>query len=590
MKATGGNGTISAYCLKMVKYESVQLYSNFRLTFDEYTKTMKRFPLDTHLVNFAITFTPVFMYCSENKNYYELKVGDNKGKTLKIKGYYYPKVKALQHFPLHSYVSVDERILDFDIIPESLSISKCDYGIRNSGVYSNRKTALTISFSLYRLITAPFINLFLPIYVIAFLVPFALFFRQDIESATRIVDCNFAKVINETNTYKVTGCAPQPDDRVADFDLTATYLSTLLLTLVAHRHVISQSQVAAIAFTTCDRDFLFSLILIVVQMIGFVLSEITKKDSPLEAKNQHVFYIEEALILVIWILPRCYILLSSGDRVSRRTKPMLWSEYLELRSGRDLFGLQTTKVKQKTFFSSSIKLIAGYCSQQTKKAEVVAIPIDDLYRIRLYDDEQAREVLLEINMNPFFQEEYTEGLTEENVKGIKIVYSYAKSKKLFLEVEILWIKKEDYKIDKKTKLRRYTKSKLEKLNEHLSELSCLTKGQARWLYYLSCGAEIYGMFAGNGTPLGLYSWKEIFKDWSICGVCKRLFYSMYILLCKEWGPCGIGRRISETWTRMQEDRKLLDAVLFLLKSQPVPKLCAETKEKIEGFFPPKKKQ
>jgi len=535
-KATEGNGTASSYYLKMVRYESVQLYHKFRISFDGYTKNITRFPLDTHIVNFGITFTPVFMYCSKNKDYYELKVGDNKGKTLKIKGHYYPKVKTLEHFPLHSYTSVDERILDFDIIPESLSINKCDYGIRNSGEYTNKKVALMISFSLYRLITAPFINLFLPIYVIAILVPFSLFFREE-------TDCDDGNGNGNRNV-------------VGDFDLTATYLSTLLLTLVAHRNIISTSQVAMVALTTCDRDFLCCLMLIVGQMISFVISELRGDNSTYATHYIIWFFGEEALIMMLYILPRCYILLCNSGRKTG-TKPLLLSEYTAFRSDIRMFGLKTKKVHQKTFFSSTIKIIAGYGSQQTRKAEVVATQIDDLYRIRLYDDIKAREVLMEIKTNPFFQEEYTDNLTEE-AGGIKVVYSYTKSKKLFLEVEILRTKEQDAMMsnyDRENKLQRYRTSKQEKLSKHSRKLSCLTKGHARWLYHLSCLVEVYRIFVGNGTSL------------------------------KEWCPSGVGRRIGENWTRIQEDGKLLEVVLSLLDSQVEhERVCPEIKKEIESFW------
>jgi len=526
-KATEGNGTASSYYLKMVRYESVQLYHKFRISFDGYTKNITRFPLDTHIVNFGITFTPVFMYCSKNKDYYELKVGDNKGKTLKIKGHYYPKVKTLEHFPLHSYTSVDERILDFDIIPESLSINKCDYGIRNSGEYTNKKVALMISFSLYRLITAPFINLFLPIYVIAILVPFSLFFRQKDDGV----------------------------NIVGDFDLTATYLSTLLLTLVAHRNIISTSQAAMNALTTCDRDFLFCLLLIVFQMISFVVRNLMGESSIYETHYRTYFFGQEVVMMLL-IVPRCYILLGNSGR-NMGTKPLLLSEYTTFRSDIRMFGLKTKKVHQKTFFSSTIKIIAGYGSQQTRKAEVVATQIDDLYRIRLYDDIKAREVLMEIKTNPFFQEEYTESLTEE-AGGIKVVYSYTKSKKLFLEVEILKMKEQGAMMsnyDRENKLQRYRTSKLEKLKKHSRELSCLTKGHARWLYHLSCLVELYLIFVGNGTSL------------------------------REWCPSGVGRRIGENWTRIQEDGKLLEVVLSLLDSQVEhERECPEIKKEIESFW------
>jgi len=557
-KATGGNGTNSWFCLKMVQYEAVQLYHNFRIPFDGYTKAIKRFPLDTHPVNFGIIFTPVFTYCTEKRDHYELKVGDNKAKKLKLKGYYYPKVKTLKHFPLHSYVFVDERILDLDTIPESLRINQCDYGIRNSGAYSNRKVALMISFSLYRLITAPFINLFLPIYTIAILIPFSLFFRT-----------------LDTDRHEVA----------VDFDLIATYLSTLLLTLVAHRQVISSSQLAAIAFTTCDRDFLLCLLMIVVQMIfHVVISNIGKEN--LDEIYTDIFYIEEALILFVYVLPRSFILLSSSER-NMRTKPLPVSEYMEFRLDTEVFGLRTKRVQQKTFFSTNIKLIAGYGLQQAKKAGIVATPIDDLLRIRLYDDEKARETLMEINMNPFFEEEYTEKLTE-GADGIKIVYSHTKDKTLLLEVQILFIKKEDRMMnsfDEEAKLRRYRKSKMEKLSEYSAELVCLTKGQARWLYCLSCFIEVYSMFAGRGVPRGLYAWNQRFNDSSFYGVLSRLLHSWRLIL-EEWSPCAISRRMRENWTRIQEDGKLLDVVLFLLDSRAEhERTCSRTREKINKFFP-----
>mmetsp|Transcript_35141 Transcript_35141/g.38856 ORF Transcript_35141/g.38856 Transcript_35141/m.38856 type:complete len:133 (+) Transcript_35141:2-400(+) len=110
--------------------------------------------------------------------------------------------------------------------------------------------------------------------------------------------------------------------------------------------------------------------------------------------------------------------------------------------------------------------------------------------------------------------------------------------------------------DRENKLQRYRTSKQEKLRKHSRELSCLTKGQTRWLYYLSCLVEVYGIFVGNGTSL------------------------------KEWCPSGVGQMIGENWTRIQEDGKLLDVVLFLLDSRVEPeRKFFETKNMIERFFP-----
>mmetsp|Transcript_35140 Transcript_35140/g.38855 ORF Transcript_35140/g.38855 Transcript_35140/m.38855 type:complete len:123 (+) Transcript_35140:2-370(+) len=109
--------------------------------------------------------------------------------------------------------------------------------------------------------------------------------------------------------------------------------------------------------------------------------------------------------------------------------------------------------------------------------------------------------------------------------------------------------------DRENKLQRYRTSKQEKLRKHSRELSCLTKGQTRWLYYLSCLVEVYGIFVGNGTSL------------------------------KEWCPSGVGQMIGENWTRIQEDGKLLEAVLSLLDSQVEhERVCPEIKKEIESFW------
>merc|ERR1712157_113656 len=78
----------------------------------------------------------------------------------------------------------------------------------------------------------------------------------------------------------------------------------------------------------------------------------------------------------------------------------------------------------------------------------------------------------------------------------------------------------------------------------MAPLQYLTKRQAIWLFLQSFVIEIYCMFFGQGNSLnGLNVWSYF---------------------CEEWSPIGFCKRVQENWRHIQEDKKLLDAVLSVL--------------------------
>jgi len=557
-KATAGNGQKYCYDLKVVKYEAIQIYRNFTISFDGYTQNTKSFPMDTHLVQFSIIFNPVLTYSDKKKEHFELKVGENKGNSLYVKENYYPKVNKLTPFPPHSDLFADERILHLDFVPASLRINKFEYGLTKTGERKLKKHALLISFALHRIILAPFINLFLPIYIISILVPFScLFLTEDCDEFYfgPKSDGNITKYFdgeeNELNCTK---------QRFGDNDLTATYLSALLLTLVAHRQVIASSQSATIVYTVCDIDFTICLFLILFQMfllnfLGGRIIDLNKKSLDL------IFYIQEFLLLVIWIFPRCSSFFCSGTRNMIR-RPILFKEYIDLRRDMQLFRWKNIRLKRKSFFSTSIKLITSYGKEQRRKTIAATTPIEDLYRLRLYNNDKGHNTLVDIKMNPHIKEEFTENLGEGK---IRTVYSLTTRfrKLLLLEVECLseeW----DNKNPKREKLGEYAKRKKEELTKVKDTLGNLTKTRARYLFLQSMFIELVCMLFGQGLPLNLYSWQHVLSS------------------CFSFGR--LRKRVRENWIHIQEDRKLLQIILKLLSEEENTEPREKKKEDVVKFF------
>ena len=501
--------------LKVEYFKSTQKYE-FRVPLTGFTAGVRGFPADVHHQRLAITLEPVVTYSNDQFNLFELKIPGHKGKALKRKENFYPQIEVAP-WQLNADAFVLESILEFDFAPSSLSISSC-----SPLSLPTKKSSALISFTLIRHVLGPAMNALLPIYVVALLIPFAAFLTLD--------------------TY----------------DGVAGYLTTLLLTLVAHRQIVSDVQTAVLAFTAADFDFVVGLGAIASQMVLFLfVVQLNGNESIIELDPIYIFAIEEVLI-GLWILARFLwmravykTLLDSRNFTNLRSqsRPISVREYRELR--RQRLVLQETvgeRVDQKTFFSTNIKILLG---RQAAASDNTKLPASDVFRVRVYKDQNAHTVLQRIKEDPSFSEEYVKRLpgSDGDTRGpaCKVIYCYTrKNQRLLLEVQFV-----SHKDTFTAESHRQYKRRLLKESLEVKGL-CFTSGTVVSLFFKSLFIELstcisYGRF-----------WTRIGDDW-------RLLF-LLLPLMKQYRRHGLAApTVNQDVKYKEEVTHLLDQGRFLPK-------------------------
>lgn len=372
----------------------------FNVPMPGFSQHAKQFPGDIHRLILGMEFEPISLYTDKDKNAtsYELKIptvttNNNedkiKGKRLNKTNNYYLDMEVKLWSPNEE--NVRETILEFDLQRKSLQIERSDP--RSPATY---KISARLKFNLIRHVLGPGMTLLLPIYVVDLVVPFCCFFD------------------------------------VSTYNDTAAYLSTLLLTLVAHRQMIDDKQQSVLVLTKADWDFVYSLIFVNLQMVLFIfnIGEIL----------YFVFAIEEAIVLM-FILMRVidlyHIYAQLGDHDSqnllKQTDPVTVREYRSLRRYRKLFvdKLDSSierRVETKTFFSLNVKLSIH------RRTEEHRFPTCDMFRMQI-DQEEAPRVLKKI-MDAGLTRLYTKTLHPDS--ACKMVFQLSSNQnEIPLEVQII---------------------------------------------------------------------------------------------------------------------------------------------------------
>ena len=413
---------------KVENFQATQRYQ-FQVPIMKWSTAAKNFPVDVHMVRFDFSLKPILAYTDEPKTTYELMIPGrkSKGKKLPVKENFYPNIKV-KKFPHNADTKVEETILEFDIQPNSMKLYETS---RKNPV--TRKTTFVLTFMLVRHVLGPALTALAPIYVIAFLTPFACFFELN-----------------------------------GVFDGIAGYLVTLLLALVAHRIVITEAQTAIQKFTISDCDFAICILVIVLQMIIFMVLIKSQKFTTdnimtmiqLELQPHEVLFAIEESIILLWILLRIIGIVRAYNRLVNQNEVDLLetnegisiNDYRQLREDRKLLERELAHtVYLKSLFSINMKIMLKNILQDEVTTYYphsvnATLPTNDVFRCRLYQNKKACPVLVKIQENSKFKPLYTKKIEfpnrekNQSAKGAaKCVYTYTPSRgrTLLLEVQFL---------------------------------------------------------------------------------------------------------------------------------------------------------
>ena len=482
---------------EVVHFSATQLYE-FQPPLSNFSASARKFPADAHRVHYTFSMMPITVYANDKNDQFELYALGQKGKSLKKKVNFYPRVEVDPFVPNADKI-VKESILEFDIQPKSLKLYAPSKTV-------SEKTSFMITFSLVRHVVGPFMTVLLPVYVIAFLIPFTSFFEGDGD----------------------------------EYNDIASYLAALLLTLIAHHQVIAEAQSAVLTFTTSNRDFVYCLLLIVAQMIIFIFFT-----SETERSDRITIFLVEELIISLWFFARLLViikahltLLGNLDNVDLMniTEAISLSDYRELRAERILLEQELpVTVHLKTFFSTNLKILLYHNHEATY----------DVFRCRVFVDGNANEVLYNIransNLKHFSNKKIQAG-------AAKVVFSYNphKGKNLLLEMQVV----DNGNVFTKNSHMQYKREKLETglRTSQEDKDTVLRKRDVWWLWIQSMWVEVFSTCKHNFG-------KNCASDW------KLLWLTLELL--KENPP---NVRQSVRTTTNQEEQEGLDTAKYDIQS------------------------
>jgi len=343
--------------ITLKRFNVIRKYQ-FNVPMTHFNTCARQFPTDIHRLVLGIEFQSIRMYVNdmENPSDFELKipvVTDGK-RSIKIKGnltktqdYHLDMIEVLE-WTSTDEEKVTESILEFDIQRKSFHLERC-----NPRIPVTKNISARISFNLVRYVLGPALTLLVPIYVVTLLIPFCSFFDPD------------------------------------SYSDIAGYLSSLLLTLVAHRQLIDQKQQSVLVITKADVDFFFGILFVLLQMIVFIaLPSLLNFD---QRFRLYLFILEEVIVLM-WILMRVAQFYEFGlqndilnsQNLLNQTDLLPVREYCSLRCHRKEFTniIPTREVHIKTFFSLNMKLLIHQRSQKEQSGEH-RFPTCDMFRMRI---------------------------------------------------------------------------------------------------------------------------------------------------------------------------------------------------------------
>jgi len=345
----------------------------FNVPMIHFNTNARQFPTDIHRLVLGIEFNSFPMYVNnlENASLFELKIPvlHDGEKSIKLKGRnwktqdYHLNMEEVVGWTSHDEERVTESILEFDIQHKSLNIERC-----NPRIPVTKNISARISFNLVRYVLGPALTILMPIYVVTLLIPFCIFF--DIETYSDI----------------------------------AGYLSSLLLTLVAHRQLMDQKQQSVLVITKADVDFFLGILFILVQM-SILITLPTLVDYQ---KIKIFLFGGEEVFVLLWISMRFVQFYSfskqnailNSQNLLNQTDLLQMLEYRSLRCHRSIFEdifkdiSPPRKILIKTFFSLNVKLLIHKGSEK-KQSEEHRFPTCDMFRMRIKYSE-ADKFLTEI--------------------------------------------------------------------------------------------------------------------------------------------------------------------------------------------------